>query len=243
MPNTLITPIIDKILKTSYDSIWIKDNLASRRLISYIQKEIGQNCFDEIISNLQRIDTPKDFIELRERVIRLNEILENIEDAFPVLLVGDTIKKAFNRTVRQAKNLLSQAEQKINTSEEHVLDYPKKSDNVKLLEEMIAEIKSKADAILGELVDLEGNNEFEFGKIWLGNFSWLRNLCEYQNRFSDSDEFRRQKLVMGVKRIGKYQVIEEYLRWLTMINAKQPHMQGAIQRWESDREWLLARYS
>lgn len=107
---------------------------------------------------------------------------------------------------------------------------------------MIAEIKSKADAILGEL-DKEGEFEFEFGNIWLGNFSWLRNLCEYQNLFSDSDEFRRQKLILGVKRIGKYQVVEEYLKWLTLINRQQPKMQGAIQRWESDRKWLLERYS
>lgn len=242
MSNSLITPFVDKIIKTSYDSKWMKDALASRSLIPFIQKEIGQNCFDEIISNLQRIDDPNDFNDLRERVIRLNEILEKIEDIFPVLLAGEAIKKAFHQTVRQAKNLLSQAEQEINTSEEYALNSPVKSENVKILEDMIAEIKSKADAILGEL-DKEGENEFEFGNIWLGNFSWLRNLCEYQNRFSDSDEFRRQKLMLGVKRIGKYQVIEEYLKWLTLINRQQPKMQGAIQRWESDRKWLLERYS
>lgn len=242
MTNSLITPTVHKVTKTTYNSTWLNDVLSSRSLISYIQKEIGQNCIDEILSNLQRIDDPNEFDDLRERVIQLNEILENIEDLFLGLMVGKEIKKAFHQSIRQAKNLLSQAEQKINVSEEYFLNSQKKSENVRVLEEMIAEIKSKADAIIGKL-DEEGENEFEFSNIWLGNFSWLRNLCGYQNRFSDSDEFRRQKLILGVKRIGKYQVIEEYLKWLTLINRQQPIMQGAIERWESDRKWLENRYS
>ena len=238
------TPIIDRVCAEKIDREWCASLLSERTLISFIQTRVGKKCVEEIDGLLEEDLTEDEYSSLRKKIDLLSHTLDSIDKIFPWTSVSQIIKESYSRAISQSRNSLSLVEQNVNSSEEYSYYQKTSVSNSKRLDQMLTELENKTNSILREIEDNRATQieiQYEYSNLWIGNFTWLKNLCGYQNRYFDKENYRRDKLLLGVKRIGKYEVITEYLDWLTKVNNDNQLMRNAIIRWEEDRRWLEER--
>lgn len=81
-----------------------------------------------------------------------------------------------------------------------------------------------------------------FFDLWNKDLSWLAKCSGYVNTKYVTEEERRAKLDLAVLRIGDFRPIVEFLEWLIHVNYFDTLFQQASMRWESDKDWLIAKY-
>jgi len=241
----MITPNIDFITKQEISVEWCALRLQERTLINVIQSRITKECIGEIENYLGQDLNKDDYSTLRLKIDQLNGVIDHIEYHFPWQSAGTGIKTSYSRAIKQSRNALSLLEQKVNVVEENHFNFESKSPVRERLDQALTRIESIVNQIstkTNQITPTIDQTQYEFGNLWMGNFTWLKNLCGYQNRHYDTERFRRDSLIRGVRRIGKHQVLIEYLDWLTKVNEANSLMSGAIRRWKEDRDWLIDRF-
>ena len=203
---------------------WISEKLRAHDLIRFVQDDLGTKSYQLFKTEIQSSTTSSEIDKIRDDYDAFDYNFRRIRELFPIN-VGEEKKDLFHRAYTRAQNQLSQIYQLLNEREETSATAPPPIGQTEL----------------SPISSVDTNN-YKFAILWDGNFRWLKNLCKYQNRYNDSEEFRRAALSKGVYRIGNYQVIVEYLDWVCQTNIANPRMQNAIQRWQDDINWLKEKY-
>lgn len=216
--------LIKEFNQLTLDSNWMSEMLRTQKLIHFVQSHLGSKCYDLFQAAIQSSESNSDLEIIRDDFESFDKSLHDIYDLFPVQAsIG--IREQFSRAFNGAKGKLSNIEPLLNLTEERFATKPESIEKTELKPLPVVQTKG-----------------YRFDILWEGNFRWLKNLCGYQNRYSDSVDSRRASLSTGVYRIGNYQVIVEYLDWVCQTNTENPHMQNAIQRWQEDIKWLQEKY-